>query len=95
MTKPTIEVYDDKTYTGELIPPDLERCQFEQHKREPFRIGAPNGWVVERCEAKPAVVATEKEPMNDGRHGAMSLCQEHWDMLESHRPGFATFERIK
>lgn len=56
-----------------LIPPDRERCQAE-HEEGSFMTLGPRGMV--RCENKPVVIVTEKDPGPDGQCGAMSLCPE-------------------
>lgn len=61
-----------------LTPPDLDRCQCDKPGNGPFIMGGiignpKNGYRV-RCQNKPTVIVTEREPGEDGLRGSMSLC---------------------
>ena len=56
-----------------LTPPDIKRCQVEKPNGHTFMaFGGVPGLV--RCEAKPSVIVSEKEPGPDGQKGSMSMC---------------------
>lgn len=77
-----------------LTPPDRERCQADVPGNGPFtlggKIGNPkNGYRV-RCENKPTVVVTERNPGADGLRGSMSLCEDCLAALHTqHGKGYA------
>lgn len=60
-----------------LIPPDPKQCQAMIRSgcfptaTEFMKLGPGR---EERCTEKPVVIATEKEPAEDGQIGSMSLC---------------------
>lgn len=65
---------------NKLTPPDYECCQAEKPGNGPFTVGGSignpkNGYRV-RCESKPRVIVTEREPAEDGSRGSMSLCED-------------------
>lgn len=84
---------------SELTPVDLNQCQADKPGNGPFvmggEIGNPkNGYRI-RCRSTPTVVATEKLPGDDGKCGAMSLCDEcKGAFLKQLGKDFATLTKI-
>jgi len=82
--------------TNKLEPVDLERCQADVPGNGPFtmggKIGNPRDGYRVRCEHPPIVIATEKEPGEDGRKGSMSLCGGCREaLIKQEGDDFATF----
>lgn len=78
-----------------LEPADLTRCQAGKPNPNygPFRYGGdPNPHI--RCEEKPTVIATEKEPGEDGLRGEMSLCDNCMKVMVRQMPGVCTFRPV-
>jgi hypothetical protein len=75
------EVMSDK-----LIPPDFERCQSEITTYHPFVMGG-NPYQTNRCENKPAWLATEPERKDKKKRGSMTLCEKCKPICEKQMPG--------
>lgn len=73
-------------------PVDLDRCQAEFRKADPFRFGIP---PLERCANVPVVIATERDADAEGDRGSMSLCSKCWDTFQARPPRPATFQLIE
>lgn len=66
----------------ELTPPDRERCQAEITTRpSPWTMGGDLNPKTERCASKATRIVTEKNPGSDGRCGAMSVCDDCFEVL--------------
>jgi hypothetical protein len=78
-----------------LDPVDLGRCQVEIVEKSPWIIGGTHRTT--RCANKPAWVATEVNPDQYGRRGAMSMCSKCRDVFSLFTPNApaVTWERIK
>lgn len=78
-----------------LIPPDVDRCQAEKPNRAgPFTLGGRPR--LERCHAKPSVIALENRPAADGIQGSMSLCDAcRLELVRMAGADFATFATIE
>lgn len=74
-----------------LIPPDSKRCQTEWQGGS-FMTFGPRPMI--RCDKTPVVIATEIKADEYGRHGSMSLCGEHMDVIQQKMPGVCTFKLI-
>lgn len=60
--------------TKRLAEPDLNQCEAEKPNGTNFMtMGGPSS-RRSRCTAKPDVIATEREPREDGLRGSMCLC---------------------
>jgi len=85
---------------AELEPVDLKQCQADKPGNGPFTIGGvigdpKNGYRI-RCKYTPTFVATEKMPGDDGKCGAMSLCEECKRVfIEQLGIDFASFSEIE
>jgi hypothetical protein len=69
-----------------LIPADRKRCQAEK-PNGPFRMGGP---AFTRCANKPAFIAKEERPGEDGKRGSMSLCPSCYSVF-TQQVGIAGF----
>ncbi len=78
-----------------LIPPDRKRCQAEKPNGNTFMtLGGVPG--MERCKAKPTVIAYENKPAADGLKGSMSLCDScAKKLVEVSGAAFATLKPIR
>lgn len=77
-----------------MTPADKKRCQAEiTPAYNAFTIGDVRKAV--RCENKPVVIITEKEPGADGQKGSMSLCKECLKEAEKQLPELFTIEPIQ
>lgn len=76
----------------EFEPIDPNRCQYEEKKRS-FMTFGPRAII--RCKSKPKFVCVEREPREDGKIGAMSLCEVHIEtLIEVMGDGYASHHRI-
>lgn len=66
--------------SGELTPPDKDRCQAHVPTVGPFQMGGPPGdpddGYRRRCDNKSEFIVTETNPGEDGQCGAMALCAD-------------------
>lgn len=79
--------------TTPLIPPDPTQCQSEITTYNAFVMGG-NPYQVKRCENKPTVIATEKQPGPDGQVGAMSLCAECQGQMDKQMPDMCSYAPV-
>jgi len=76
-----------------LTPPSRSRCQY-QAKEGSFMTFGPRKWV--RCTSKPAFIAYENNPREDGLKGSMSLCEKHAEeMVKAFGVGYAKLVPIR
>lgn len=77
-----------------LEPPDRSRCQAVIKRYKPFILG---GQVIEeqQCENKPAFIAKELTPGDDGLKGSMSLCAKCKTEFEKTRVLNIKFQPLK
>lgn len=78
-----------------LIPADPLRCQAEISNGVNFMTLGGRKEMI-RCNNRPAVIATEKQPGPDGQHGSMSLCTSCMVQFLKQSPAdYASFEEVK
>jgi len=82
-------IYPSKDAISPLEPVDIEQCQTDIEKYNPFTIGGSCHTSV-RCAAVPVFVVTEVEPDEHGQTGAMSLCAKHLLIFQKQMPNHDT-----
>jgi hypothetical protein len=81
------------TELAPLTPPDLKQCQAEYSNGVNFMTFGGRRQMI-RCTKKPKWIATEIEPGEDGRRGAMSICVNCRPHMEKKMPRAISFTKI-
>lgn len=80
--------------TTDLIPADRNRCQVEITPAHGAFVLGPRP-KPEQCTNKPAFIATENNPGQDGQRGSMSVCARCLiEFQKQFPPGYATLEPL-